>query len=80
MKDHIMLVCESDTLVAQRSSYTESQQMAVRLQAKAIEASCNDPRPNIAAETVFAEFYVLIDDIEAKQSRTGHRPQKSPSP
>lgn len=54
--------------------------MAVRLQAKAIEASCNDPRPNIAAETVFAELYVLIDDIEAKQSRTGHRPQKSPSP
>ncbi|NMZ80679.1 hypothetical protein [Pseudomonas mandelii] len=65
-----------DSLAAQCSSYTESQQVADRLQAEAIAASRNDPRPNIVAETVFAELHALIDDIddiddiEAKQNGT----------
>jgi hypothetical protein len=70
MKGHIKFVSESDTLVVQRSSYPESRQVLDRLQAEAIAASRNDPRPNIAAETVFAELYALIDDIEAKQNGT----------
>ncbi|MHC8384365.1 hypothetical protein [Pseudomonas sp. LB3P14] len=43
-----------------------------RLQAseiiEAIAASRIDPRPNIAAETVFAEIDALIDEINAEQS------------
>jgi antitoxin StbD len=43
-----------------------------RLQAseiiEAIAASRNDPRPDIAAVTVFAEIDALIDDIDAEQS------------
>lgn len=36
---------------------------------EAIAASRNDPRPAVAADTVFAEIDALIDDIEAEQNR-----------
>jgi antitoxin StbD len=41
-----------------------------QLQAEAIAASRSDLRPDVAAETVFAELYALIDEIEAEQSST----------
>lgn len=36
---------------------------------EAIAASRNDPRPAIAADTVFDELHALIDGVEAEQSR-----------
>ena len=49
------------------------QQLLDRLQAaelrEAIAASRNDPRPAIAADTVFAELDALIDEVAAEQSR-----------
>ncbi|WP_159811951.1 type II toxin-antitoxin system Phd/YefM family antitoxin [Pseudomonas sp. 18058] len=36
---------------------------------EAIVASRNDPRPAIAADTVFDELEALIDGVEAEQSR-----------
>ncbi|MBS4081680.1 type II toxin-antitoxin system Phd/YefM family antitoxin [Pseudomonas rustica] len=36
---------------------------------EAIVASRNDPRPAIAADTVFDELDALIDGVEAEQSR-----------
>lgn len=35
---------------------------------EAIAASRNDSRPDVAAETVFAEIDALIDDVDAEQS------------
>ncbi|MEO6677252.1 MAG: hypothetical protein ABIO21_07740 [Pseudomonas sp.] len=57
-------------LAAQPSSFIRSQQMSDQVLAEAVAASRKDPRPYVAAETVFAELYALIDDIEAGQSGT----------
>lgn len=47
------------------------QELLDRLQAaeirEAIAASRNDPRPAIAADTVFAELDALIDEVAAEQ-------------
>ncbi|ATE80296.1 antitoxin StbD [Pseudomonas sp. PvR086] len=49
------------------------QQLLDRLRAAeicvAIATSRNDPRPAIAADTVFAELDALIDEVEAEQKR-----------
>ena len=50
------------------------QQLLDRLHAaelrEAIAASRNDPRPAIAADTVFAELDALIDEVAAEQGRS----------
>ena len=63
MKRPLKFFPEHDSSVSQRPSHTDSQPAH-----EAIAASRNDPRPAVAAETVFAELYSLIDDIEAEQS------------
>jgi len=65
MKRHLKSFSEHDSLAAQRPSYSDSQPAP-----EAIAASRNDPRPDVAAETMFAELYALIDDIEAEQRST----------
>jgi hypothetical protein len=70
MINRINTVPGNDSLSAQPSSFTSSQQVSDQLQAEAIAASCSDLRPDVAAETVFAELYALIDEIEAEQSST----------
>lgn len=49
------------------------QRLLDRLQAaeirEAIAASRNDPRPDIDADTVFAELDAIIDDVETEQNR-----------
>jgi antitoxin StbD len=49
------------------------QQLLDRLHAaelrEAIAASRNDPRPAVAADTMFAELDALIDEVEAEQNR-----------
>lgn len=53
--------------------HTAYQQLLDRLQAaelrEAIAASRIDPRPAIAADTVFAELDALIDEVAAEQNR-----------
>lgn len=50
------------------------QELLDRLQAaevrEAIAVSRNDPRPAIAADTVFAELDALIDEVAAEQGRS----------
>ena len=41
-----------------------------QLEAEAIAASRSDSRPDVAAETVFAELFAFVDEIEAEQSST----------
>ncbi len=65
MKRPLKFFPEHDSSASQRPSHTDSQPVP-----EAIAASRNDPRPAVAAETVFAELYALIDDIEAEQSST----------
>ncbi|KAA0984018.1 hypothetical protein FQ192_28785 [Pseudomonas sp. ANT_J12] len=70
MTNRIKTVPGNDSLAAQPSSFMSSQQAHDQLQAEAIAASRRDSRPSVAAETVFAELYALIDEIEAEQCST----------
>jgi hypothetical protein len=65
MKKTMKSFPDHDNLAAQRPLYTVPQPAP-----EAIAASRNDPRPGVAAETVFAELYALIDDIEAERRST----------
>ncbi|MHC8347140.1 hypothetical protein [Pseudomonas sp. RT6P73] len=70
MKSRIKHLPDHDGLEAKRASYTDSQQVLGRAQAEPIAACRSDPRPDFAAEIVFAELYALIDGIEAEQNVT----------
>ncbi|MHC8389538.1 hypothetical protein ACYZTM_16205 [Pseudomonas sp. MDT2-39-1] len=70
MKSRIMHLPDHGGLAAKRASYTDSQKVLDRVQAEAIAACRSDPRPDFAAEIVFAELYALIDGIEAEQNVT----------
>jgi antitoxin StbD len=52
-------------LLQPRDDQQQLDQLRVAGVRECITASCNDPRPDIAAETLFAELDALINDIEA---------------